>query len=112
MNSQDLIAKRIKFLHLASKLIQHMIEQGYGPTGGDLFRDPRCPYGSEVSLHKEKLAIDIHLYAREGGRWIYQDKTEQHRVFGEWWEALDPECAWGGRFSDGNHYSLKHEGRK
>jgi hypothetical protein len=112
MNAQELIAKRIKFLDLATRLIQFMLQQGYGPTGGDLFRDPRCPYGSEVSLHKEKLAIDIHLYKRENGLWKYLDKTKDHEVFGIWWEAQDPECAWGGHFSDGNHYSLKHEGRK
>lgn len=112
MKSQELIAKRIKFLNLASKLIQYMISQGYGPTGGDLFRDPRCPYGSEVSLHREKLAIDIHLYKREGNFWKYLSATKDHEQFGLWWEAQDPECAWGGHFSDGNHYSLEHEGRK
>jgi hypothetical protein len=104
--------KQIKFAGLVSQLIAKAFELGYGITLGDAYRDPRCPYGSEVSLHKERLAIDLNLFKREGGRWIYLSETSDHRPLGEWWESLDSDCAWGGRFNDGNHYSLKHEGRK
>ena len=30
----------------------------------------------------------------------------------KWRKAYYPLCRWGGRFGDGNHYSLEHEGRK
>lgn len=106
------LGKQIKFSFLVSKLIYQAYEMGYGITLGDAYRDPRCPYGSEVSLHKERLAIDLNLFTRQNDKWVYLSTTEDHRPLGEWWEALDSECAWGGRFNDGNHYSLRHEGRK
>lgn len=31
-------------------------------------------------------------------------------LIGEYWESIGG--AWGGRFNDGNHYSLGHGGRK
>jgi hypothetical protein len=104
--------KQIKFAGLASQLIAKAFEMGFAVTLGDAYRDPRCPYGSDVSLHKERLAIDLNLFKREGGHWRFCTDTESHRPLGEWWESLDPECAWGGRFNDGNHYSIKHLGRK
>lgn len=113
--------KQIKFAGLVAQLITKAYSLGYGVTLGDAYRDmrckvPNCPcaqhYGSEVSLHRVRLAIDLNLFMRVDGKWKYLDKSEDHKVLGIWWEQLDPECAWGGRFSDGNHYSLKHEGRK
>lgn len=106
-----LLDKQIKFAGLVSQLIARAFELGYGLTLGDAYRDPRCPYGSEVSLHKERLAIDLNLFRRENGHWRFCADTAAHRELGEWWEALDSECAWGGRFNDGNHYALKHGNR-
>lgn len=60
------------------------------------------------SLHQDKLAVDLNL--TKGGRLITQ--SEEHLPLGEWWEKLHPLCRWGGRFGDGNHYSLTHGGRK
>jgi hypothetical protein len=64
--------------------------------------------GIVMSNHRVALAIDIDLF-KDG---VYLSRTEDHREFGEFWEKLHPLCRWGGRFSDGNHYSLEHEGRK
>lgn len=36
---------------------------------------------------------------------VYQPKTETYRELGEYWESLDPDCKWGGRWGDGNHMS-------
>ena len=107
-----MLDKQIKFAGLVSKLIAKSFEIGFAVTLGDAYRDPRCPYGSEVSLHKERLAIDLNLFKREDGHWRFCSETEDHRPLGEWWEAQDQDCAWGGRFNDGNHYSLSHGGRK
>ena len=104
--------KQIKFARLVPRLIDKAFELGYGVTLGDAYRDPRCPYGSEVSLHRERLAIDLNLYARVGNVWKYLTSTEDHKALGLFWESLDPDCAWGGHFSDGNHYSIKHTGRE
>ena len=66
--------------------------------------------GISNSLHKLRLAADLHLF-RDG---LYLTETEDHRVLGEFWESLHPLCRWGGRFSkpDGNHYSMEHGGVK
>jgi len=105
---------------LFSKLIaQHvtwLYSQGYKVRWGDTFRDPRShgevgekgPYGKPYSMHKSKCATDLNLF--KGGKYI--ETTAGHKVSGEKWESRHPLCCWGGRFDDGNHYSLEHEGRK
>ena len=64
--------------------------------------------GIRTSLHNERLAQDFNLF--KNGH--YLASTEAHRQLGEYWEGLAPDCRWGGRFGDGNHYSLEHQGRK
>jgi len=64
------------------------------------------PYGSEVSLHRDRLAVDFNLF-RDG---VYLRGTEDYRPLGEVWEAMGG--SWGGRFNDGNHFSLAYKGRK
>ena len=61
---------------------------------------------SRNSCHYIRLAIDLNLF--KDGR--YLTTTEDHRLFGEFWEGLGG--AWGGRFNDGNHYSLEYNGRR
>ena len=90
--------KRIAFTRMIPRLIDKAFELGFEVTGGDLFRDKRCPYGSERSKHHAGLAIDLNLY-RDG---TYLTKTEDHTPLGEWWESVGG--IWGGRFQDGNHY--------
>jgi hypothetical protein len=50
--------------------------------------------------------LDLNLF--KDGK--YLALTEDHKPLGEWWESQGG--AWGGRFNDGNHYSLEHEGIK
>jgi hypothetical protein len=95
-------------------LINKAHELGFELTQGDGFRDPRVfgkmgerrGYGESNSCHKLKLAKDINLF-KNGD---YLEDTEHHRELGEFWESLHPLCRWGGRFQDGNHYSLTHDG--
>lgn len=106
--------KQRKFTRMIADLILFAYEQGYELTFGDAFRDPRVhgavgekkSYSSANSLHKERLAIDLNLF--KDGRFLSQ--SEDHRPLGEYWESLGG--SWGGRFKDGNHYSLEHGGRK
>ena len=58
------------------------------------------------SCHYLRLAIDINLF-KDG---VYLMTTEDHRKFGEFWELLGG--SWGGRFNDGNHYSIEYHGRR
>ena len=106
--------KQCKFTLMVANLIHWAYENGYELTFGDAYRDPRVfgpvgeslGYGRSRSNHKTRLAIDLNLF-RDGK---YLTATEDHRPLGEYWESIGGE--WGGRFNDGNHYSLEHEGRR
>lgn len=65
--------------------------------------------GIRNSLHEVRLAVDFNLFDKDG-KWL--SATEDFTVLGEYWEGLNPQCRWGGRFKDGNHFSIEHEGRK
>ena len=109
-----LLDDQARFALMAARLILHADDVGYQITLGDAYRDPRAfgkmgqkgPYGRKFSAHKQRLALDLNLF--KGGE--YLDGTEAHRPLGEWWEAQGG--AWGGRFEDGNHYSLEYRGIK
>lgn len=104
--------KQRLFTLMVAQLIQWAYEHGYEMTVGDAYRDPRLHgavgekkgYGHPKSAHKQRLAIDLNLF-RNGK---YLDKTEDHVPIGEQWEKMGG--SWGGRFNDGNHYSLEHDG--
>lgn len=106
LTKMSLRQKQSKFVRMVALLILYAYEQGYELTFGDAYRDLRCDYGHPASLHRSRLAIDLNLF-RDGE---YLQKTEDHRLLGEFWESIGG--SWGGRFKDGNHYSLAHEGRK
>jgi len=91
---------------MIGKLIRFAYQEGYELSFGDAYRDPRCPYGHKKSLHRLRLAVDFNLFS-DGE---YLTETEDHKPLGEYWESMGG--TWGGRFGDGNHYSLEHEGMK
>jgi len=106
--------KQELFSRLLPGLMLKAFELGFEIRGGDWFRDPRVHghhgvkkgYGRAKSNHKLKLAIDLNLM--KNGKMIRS--TAGHRELGEWWEKQHELCRWGGRFQDGNHYSLEHWG--
>lgn len=111
--------KQSAFAQCAAALILQMGRSGYEVTFGETYRSPEtaalnAKKGSGIanSLHTQRLAIDLNLFLN--GK--YLTTTEDHRIFGEWWEAygvkLGLPLRWGGRFKDSNHYSLEHAGRK
>lgn len=110
--------KQELFMRLLPLLINKAHELGFEIRGGDLFRDPRAfgymgenllgVYGHKYSAHKLKLAIDLNLM--KNNKLI--TTTKGHEELGKWWELQHQLCSWGGRFSDGNHYSLTHNGVK
>lgn len=101
-----LLKRQQQFASMLPKLFQFILDQGYSFTLGDAFRDARCNYGSKRSLHKIRLAIDINLF--QGDK--YLKDTSDHQKVGEFWESLGG--SWGGRFNDGNHYSLSFNGMR
>lgn len=97
-----------KFAEMFARLVLKAIDMGYQVRIGDVFRDPRVHgsigekrgYGNPNSCHKLKLAGDLNLF--KNGRFL--SDTQDHEPLGIWWESQGG--AWGGRFNDGNHYSL------
>lgn len=107
--------KQSLFVRLVGLLIVEAYDRGYELTFGEAWRTPEqakinadAGKGISNSLHRDRLAIDLNLF--EDG--VFLSRSIDHQPLGEWWEKLHPLCRWGGRFNDGNHYSLEHEGRK
>jgi hypothetical protein len=103
--------KQKLFTRLLPRLLDKAHELGYEVSLGDAYRDPRVfgsagestGYGHPYSNHKRRLAIDLNLF--KDGKFLTQ--TVDHAELGSYWESLHDECVWGGRFNDGNHYSIK-----
>lgn len=110
--------KQAAFAVLIARLILHAQTLGYALTFGEAYRSPEeaarlalAGKGVAQSLHTQRLAVDLNLFI--GG--VYQTGTADFEILGEWWEAqstTDLRCCWGGRFKDGNHFSVAHDGRK
>lgn len=112
---ETLRQKQVRFARLVPRLIDKAFEMGFEVTLGETWRPQvTADYyrsqgrGISNSLHLDKLAIDLNLF--KNGQLITD--SEGHRPLGEWWEAQGPDHAWGGRFQDGNHYSITYMGRK
>ncbi len=95
-----------KFAMMVADLLNKANELGYSVRLGHTLRCEDCKTGKKNSLHKKKLAIDLNLF-KDG---VYLTKTEDHQRLGEYWESIGG--SWGGRFNDGNHYSLSYGGMK
>jgi hypothetical protein len=101
----SLFEKQTLFVELVSKLISFCYSQGFQLTFGDAWASIGHKKNSN---HYIRLAIDLNLFKDSN----YLARTEDHLFLGLYWESLHPLCYWGGRFNDGNHYSLKHQERK
>jgi hypothetical protein len=98
--------KRRRFTQMLGLLVQYAHLRGYEVCFDFVKRCEECPVGHKTSLHKIGLAADVNLY--KDGR--YLETTDDHEPLGLFWEYLGG--TWGGRFNDGNHYSLEHGGMK
>lgn len=108
----ELSTKQRLLTRLLPRLLDKAHELGYEVSLGDAYRDPRVhgaigekeSYSSANSNHKRRLAIDLNLF--KDGKYLMQ--TDDHKELGTFWESLHDDCVWGGRFNDGNHYSIKY----
>lgn len=110
--------KQSLFAVKVGQLLSHVGTMGYAVTLGEAYRSPeeaarlaKLGKGIAKSLHTQRLAIDLHFF-RDGK---YLTRSEDYRQAGEWWERQSfdgVEFCWGGRFKDGNHFSIAHGGRK
>jgi len=103
-----------KFTLMIAKLIIFAYDNGYELTFGDAYRDPRVHgelgvkvgYSGASSNHKIRLAVDLNLF-KNG---MFLTSSKDHEPLGLFWESIGG--TWGGRFNDGNHYSMEWQGRK
>ena len=108
-----LSAKQRLFTRMVSDLIKFAYDQGYELTFGEAWRSDFTAAkmaaegkGIANSLHCQRLALDLNLF-KDG---VFLTETKHHEPLGLYWESIGG--TWGGRFGDGNHYSLAHDGRK
>jgi len=94
--------KQEKFSLMLSRLIAYIYKMGYQVRMGDVWAHDGH---KENSNHYIKLAADINLF--KDGK--YLTETEDHKLFGKFWEEMGG--SWGGKYQDGNHYSIEHNGR-
>lgn len=105
---------------LLPKLLTEAGMRGYRVRIGETYRPDWVAFtyeafgsGTRSSLHCRKLAVDLNLMQQDE---LLTD-TEAYRPLGDWWEqqtgvyeGIPLRCCWGGRFGDGNHFSVEHEG--
>lgn len=96
-------------------LINFIFSQGYSCTLGEVYRTKEqaeiyAKQGKGIinSLHCQRLAIDLNLFDKDDN---YLDKSEDYERFGCFWESLDSQNGWGGRFkrADGNHFERRQK---
>jgi hypothetical protein len=114
--SETLGQKQRRFTRLVGLLIEYAYSQEMELTFGEAYRTPEQAAlnaakgaGISNSLHTERLAIDVNLFINGE----YQRDSEAYRRLGDYWKTLGSDCAWGGDFKrpDGNHFSIRHNGR-
>lgn len=104
--------KQSIFAGMVARLILHAEALGYRVTFSHAERTPGCRNFNPRSLHTFRLAVDLNLYIQDAaGRWRYQRTTRAHEPLGRYWESIGGEWGGAGSRSDGNHYSLGHQGR-
>lgn len=89
--------RQSKFAMMVAKLILWAFDNGYEITLGDAYAKMGHIPGS---FHYQRLAVDLNLF-KDGE---YLTGTSEHKPLGLYWESIGG--SWGGRWSDGNHYSL------
>ncbi len=116
--TESLRQKQSRFALAVALLIQQADKLGFQMTIGEVERtraqaqaNAASGAGISNSLHLERLAIDLHLFGRDGH---YITDDEGHRELGRWWKSLSPDHRWGGDFlkRDFNHYSLSPDGKR
>jgi hypothetical protein len=102
-----LVNDQSAFLRDVAKLIEFADQQGFEVTGGELFRtreQQQLYYKSGKALtmnsqHARRLAIDLFFFKREPENKLRVTyANDELKVFGDYWESLDPKNRWGGNF--------------
>lgn len=92
---------------IGRETVAQLVQRAF-PALASAIRNNGKANGIRRTAHGNKLALDQNLFING----VYQTTTEAWRPLGEYWESLHPLCRWGGRFGDGNHISIEHDGVK
>lgn len=104
---------RQKFSKMVSKLLRWLDEDGQAYAIDMARRCQTCQIGHPKSLHKLGLAIDLLFYDDpdgDGDPDNYRQDMAAYVRAGHYWESIGG--TWGGRFGDGNHFSLAWGGMR
>ncbi len=108
-----MVEKQSKFSRLIADLIKKSYDLGYQMTFAEAYRPPDVAklYAKEGrgianSLHCQRLAVDFNIF--KDGKLLTNGKDFED--LGEYFESIGG--TWGGRFNDGGHFSLMHNGVK
>lgn len=102
-----MVNKQARFVQCMAILLIFANNMGYSITFGDAYRSPKVTYGHPRSCHRSRLAIDLNLFDSKGR---YMTSVNDYEFLGVFWENLDKQARWGGRFNDANHFSFEHNG--
>jgi hypothetical protein len=133
----ELLLKQLKFAGALPELFRYILSAGCQYTLGEGFvyhkrkSSDGIQYDDAIhmkgSLHYKGLAIDLMLFYRgvyitldpkdecyqgTAGRNLLAKHAALYNDIGSFWESLDPDFRWGGRFKDANHFSCTFGGRK
>lgn len=110
---ESLREKQSRFVKMLPLLINKASQLGYDLTLAEAYRPPETAKlyseqgrGIQNSLHTQRLAIDLNVFLQG----VLLTSGEKFQDLGEYWESIGG--TWGGRFKDGNHFSLSHGGVK
>jgi len=104
---------RQQFSRMVGKLLRWLDEDGQAYAIDMARRCQDCKVGHPQSLHKLGLAIDLLFYDDpdgDGDADNYRTDTAAYLRAGQFWESIGG--TWGGRFRDGNHFSLSWRGMR
>lgn len=111
----SVVSKQARFTVCIADLIIWADSRGYQLTFGEAYRPRELAElyaaqgrGIANSNHTRRLAVDFNVF-KDG---VYLTDGADFADLGAYWESLDPNCRWGGRFRDGNHFSFEHNGVK
>jgi hypothetical protein len=98
------------------RLLEYIQHCGYKVTLGEAYRTheqaliyAKEGLGIKNSLHCERLAVDLNIFAPDGKRLT---TAEESLRFGQYWESLHILNRWGGRWKrrpDADHYEMKDD---
>ena len=110
-NMETLAKKQIRFSGYVKDLLVYADILGFEYRIDYVRRCEDCLVGHIKSCHKSRLAVDILFHS--DGKLVKDGSPDGPlKELGEFWESLAPDCRWGGRWRDGGHFSLEHQGIK